>query len=164
MNGLKGVRANGSLPLLSRSTITILVLALCMGLSTATATEDRFAVDLGHEGEIVTGSGTGYNHGNWYYYTSSDWLVQWFFNDKPDRDLKKVITVDLSIDVLDSTANGTVEVAVNYTSLDWPDSQTEPPLPARVANPNDERRYILRQTIVQRADVRGAGHQHEFRD
>lgn len=148
MNGLK--------ELFSGSTAAILVLTLCVGLSTATATEDRFAVDLGPDGEIVSGSGTGYSYGNWYYYPNTDWLVQWFFNDKPDRDLKKVVTVDLSVDVLNSTANGTLEVAVNYTSLDWLATQTEPPLPARCTNPNDERRYILRQTITPRCDVRGA--------
>jgi hypothetical protein len=148
MNGLK--------ELFGRSTAAMLVLTLCVGLSTATATEDRFAVDLGPNGEIVTGSGTGYSHGNWYYYPNTDWLVQWFFDDKPDRDLKKVITVDLSVDVLNSTANGTLEVAVNYTSLDWLATQTEPPLPARVTNLTDERRYILRQTITPRSDVRGA--------
>jgi len=156
MNGLKGVWANDSVSLLSRSAVAILVMTLGMGLSTATATQDQFAVDIGDEGQILTGSGTGFNHGNWYYYSSSDWLVQWFFNDKPERDLKKVITVDLSIDVLDPTANGTVEVAVNYTSLDWPEALNEPPLPPRVANPDDERRYILRQTIVQRTDIRGS--------
>jgi hypothetical protein len=156
MNGLKDVRANGYSPLLSKSMVAVLVLALCMGLSTAGAGQDQFAVDLGENGEIADGSGTGYNHGSWYYYPNTDWLAQWFFNDKPDRDLKKVITVDLSVDVLDPTSSGSIEVAVNWTSLDWPSTQTQPPLPTRVTNPNDERLYILRQTIVPRSAVRGA--------
>ena len=45
---------------------------------------------------------------------------------------------------------------MNWTSLDWPATQTEPPLPARVANPDHERLYILRQTIIPRTTVRRA--------
>lgn len=156
MNGLKGVWTNSGLSLLSKSMVAVLVLVLCAGLGTAAATEDQFAVDIGFEGEIVSGSGTGYNHGEWYYYPNSDWLVQWFFNGQPDEDLKKVITVDLSLEPLNSAVNGTVEVAVNYTTLAWPAAQTEPPVPARVTALSDEQRYITRQTIVQRSTVRGA--------
>ncbi len=148
MSGLKEV--------LSRSTVAGLLLVLCVGLGTASAAQDQFAVNIGQAGEIVDGTGTGYNHGSWYYYPNTDWSAQWFFNDKPDRDLKKIITVDVSLDLLDSTQSGTVEIAVNWTSLDWPAAQTEPPLPARVANPDHERLYILRQTILPRTTVRGA--------
>ncbi|MBN1508582.1 MAG: LamG domain-containing protein [Sedimentisphaerales bacterium] len=148
MNGLK--------ELFSRSMVIVVALALCVGLGTAGAVEDQFSADLGYSGEIVRGSGTGYNHGSWYYYPNSDWLAQWFYNDRPNADLKKVITVDLTVDVLNQAANGTLEVAVNWTSLDWPGTQGEPPLPARVTSPTDETRYILRQTIIQRTDVRGA--------
>jgi hypothetical protein len=83
-------------------------------------------------------------------------LAQWFFNGQPNRDLKKAITVDVSVDLLDPANSGSIEIAVNWTSLDWPATQTEPPLPARVANPDSERRYILRQTILPRTAVRGA--------
>jgi hypothetical protein len=141
--------------LVGRSAIVI-ALTLCAGLSTADAVEDQFTVELGQLGELVSGWGSGFDNGSWHYYPNTDWLAQWFFNNKPNPDLKKLITVDLSLDVLDPSASGTIEVAVNWTTLDWPSTQQTPPLPANVPTLTQEHRYIDREIVVQRTEVRGS--------
>jgi hypothetical protein len=139
----------------SRYAVAVILVAVCGSWHTAAAVEDQLMVQIDRNGELMAGTGTGYDRGAWYYYPFTDWWNQWFYNDAPVRDQRKVITVDLSIQPLNPITSGYVEVAVNWTTLDWPADWGAPPLPEDLQSEDEENRYIQRRAIIARTEVRG---------
>jgi len=85
---------------LSGRVAAVALMTLLAGWGTAGGAQDQFSVELGRGGDLVRGSGAGFNHGSWYYYSGSDWWTQWFFNGAVDPTKKKVVEVDLTVTVL----------------------------------------------------------------
>jgi hypothetical protein len=155
MNGLKKREPKRRAPRLGTPVVAIVTLiTLFVGLGSASAVQDQFTVDLGGSGEILGGTGTGFNHGTWYYYPSTDQLVQWFFNGPIDRNRKKVIDVDVTARLRDvKLGTGWIEVSVNWTKLTWPEDQDGPPLPDP-KSPDLAQQYIEDRVVIQRTEIR----------
>jgi len=137
--------------------VTAAVLILIAGVGSALAVEDLFSVDIDAKGEAIAGDGSGFEEGAWYYYPNTDWWNQWFFNGEYDSALRKVVQVDLTFRVLDPTSAvaSTVEVAVNWTTGDWPSDMDNPvpPLPTDIKSPSHEEQLIERHIIVPQREI-----------
>jgi hypothetical protein len=119
------------------------VLAFMTAPVLASPTKDNFSITLSGPNYYEGGSGSGYDNGSWYYYENTDWYNQWFYDDPPDPDRYKVITFDIDVSGL-----GNVEIAINWSTLDYPESGSDgsPPLPP--LTPDEESDYIVRDVIL----------------
>jgi hypothetical protein len=88
---------------------------------------DSFTVTL-YDGQVTEGAGTGYGYGQWYYYEWEQWWNQWWYDHPFSYDRKKVVMLHLDVFPL-TGSNGTIEVAVNWATPDWPIASPTPPLP-----------------------------------
>ncbi len=147
---------NGRKNLCTRQRMIVAILILFMGSGSALAVEDQFMADIDAAGQVIAADGTGFGKGLWYYYPQTDWWNQWFYNGVYDPDMRKVIEVDLTITALDPTSGspGSVEVAVNWTTAEWPSDVDAPPLPADLRSLTHENQLIQRHVIVPRTEVR----------
>ena len=138
-----------------RPAVAVALMILLLGWGSALAVQDTFTVDLGNFGGIIDGGGTGFDGGAWYYYPHSDRLIQWFFNGAINRDAKKIIEVDLTLNVLEPKlgSSGYVEVFVHWTKLSWPEDQDGPPLPGG-KNADQEMNQIHTRSILDRTQIR----------
>jgi hypothetical protein len=131
----------------------IVILTFSAAQVLAGPTTDTFSVTLTNGNQFVDGSGSGYDDGlgmqdptgaptPWYYYPNTSWYNQWFYDDPPDPTRWKVITLDLDI-----TGLGNVAIAINWSTLAWPESGPggSPPLPPLTVEEEDN--YISRYTI-----------------
>lgn len=119
------------------------VLAFMTAPVLASPTKDNFSITLSGPNYYEGGSGSGYDNGSWYYYENTDWYNQWFYDDPPDPDRYKVITFDIDVSGL-----GNVEIAINWSTLDYPESGSDgsPPLPP--LTDMEESKYIVRDVIL----------------
>ena len=127
--------------LLLFSTAVVLVFLATPAL--ADPTVDTFSVTLDGNNEFVSGSGSGYDNGAWFYYPNTKWHNQWFYDDPPDPDRWKVITYD--IDIVGDPAS--LLIALNWSTLAYPATGPNgaPPLPP--LTPEQENNLIVRQVI-----------------
>jgi len=122
----------------------------------AAPTVDTFSVTLIDNNQFFSGHGSGYNDGNgekgtpWYYYENTDWWNQWFYDDPPDPTRWKEITYDISINSA-SLSNPRVTIALNWSTLAYPESGPDgpPPLPVLFDSPYEwlEDVFIVREVI-----------------
>jgi hypothetical protein len=108
----------------------------------AQAHHEGFTGIIGPGNVLIGGGGSGWNNGEWINYPQTNWWNQWFYDDPPDPKRYKVIDYTLS---LDPQAPGTVtflDIAINWSTLDFPISGPDgaPPMP-------DQERYIERGVI-----------------
>ena len=140
----------------TRYAVAVAVLTLIIGLGSTWAVEDQFSVEFDTKGDALAGDGTGYD-GAWYYYPNTDWWSQWFYCGEYDAMGSTVVEVDLMFRVLDSAASdtGTVEVALNWTTDEWPSDMDvpAPPLPEDIKNLSQEERIIARHTVVRSREI-----------
>ncbi|MBN1256815.1 MAG: PEP-CTERM sorting domain-containing protein [Planctomycetes bacterium] len=90
---------------------------------------DTFYIQLGPDGEIVQGGGTGYPDGTgaWYTYPS-EWINQWFYNGPFDPLRWKKIWGTIVIDP--TAADSTVDIVINWATPLWQSMGIAgPPLP-----------------------------------
>jgi hypothetical protein len=128
------------------SAVVILIFSAVPAL--AGPTTDDFSITLTYDNQFVSGSGSGYNDGTgvqgtpWYYYPNTNWYNQWFYDDPPDPDRLKEIHLDLDI-----TGLGLVTIAVNWSTMDFPESGPSgaPPIPPLTVD--EENNYIYRHVI-----------------
>jgi hypothetical protein len=66
---------------------------LMLAAGAAWAVEDGYQVEIGEQGQFVSGQGTGYGQGTWYLYRVTNWWNQWFYNAPYNPDRKKIIEV-----------------------------------------------------------------------
>jgi len=144
-----------------QATFTKVVLAasiwmLGFGVSLAGAVSDQFTVELDETGQVVAGQGSGYARGTWYYYPNTDWWAQWFYNGDYDPRGSKTVSVDVRVSVLDPTSSTSshVEVALNWTTAEWPWKAEEPPLPQDIRSLSHEGQLIQRRIMVSRMEIR----------
>ena len=93
---------------------------------------------------VVVGGGTGYDNGKFYEYESG-WWNQWFYNDPPDPMRWKWITYDIDLQPFDASTGAVVEVAINWSTLAWPEE--DPPVPPVGIALQEEDLYIVREVI-----------------
>ncbi len=109
--------------------------------SLVSATEDTFSVTVNANGAVVQGGGSGYEGGKWYYYSKTRWWNQWFYDGPLDLNGKKTVEYSFHIRPLTASAGATPEVAINWSSKQWPSGTQSPPIAA-----SDEQ-FIVRQTV-----------------
>jgi hypothetical protein len=113
--------------------------------------DDSFWVQIGEDGALIAGGGTGYNEGTWYVYPSG-WINEWFY-DHPFNPLRgKDIWVEFDWRPLDPTIPADVIVVVNWSTPAWSDlgyGETLPPLPGEVGDAEDDYivRYVIREIL-----------------
>ena len=136
-----------------RKTLTISVIALLLAGSVAWAVgpkHDTFSVTLYGDNWLFEGDGTGWSPaggpGEWIHYdqVQPDWWNQWFYNDPPDGTRWKEISYDISIDAFvgDGFSDTFVEVALNWSTVDFPETGPggPPPMP-------EQEQFIERHVI-----------------
>jgi hypothetical protein len=135
-------------------TVAAALMVLVTGWSLASAAEEQFALDLGKNGRMIRGTGTGFHDGAWYRYPETGHWVQWFYDGDPSLSDKKVVEVDLTVQALEPGmgVRANVEVAVNWTRASWPKDQNTPPLP-NTKDPGPAPQYIRETVIVPRTVV-----------
>ena len=116
---------------LFRGVLVILVIAVLVASAAAQPKNDTFWVELGPDNSVIAGGGTGWSatggDGQWIYYPDTDWWNEWFYDDPPDWNRKKVITYDLTI-VSGPTPGSKVDVALNWSNMDFqPTGEGGPP-------------------------------------
>ena len=99
------------------------------------------------EDGLVTGGGTGYEGGTWYYYDLYGWYNQWFYDHPYSSSHLK--NIDLHLDVVngDPSASPKLEVVINWAIPGlWPPGEPTPPLPGMYP-PEDEDFVIARELV-----------------
>ena len=132
-------------------TAVVLVFALATSVW-AQPKQDDFWIELDPDNTLRGGGGSGWNGGEWIFYPDApegDWWNQWFYDDPPDPTRWKEITYDIDI-----TGQGFITVAINWSTLLFPETGTggPPPLPY-LFDPTGggwiEDDYIFREVIFE---------------
>ena len=77
----------------------------------------------------VAGEGSGWDGGRFIEYPMGgdpSWWNQWFYNDPPDENRWKWI--DLHMDLTSDGPSDVIEVAINWSTMGYPENPNEPPL------------------------------------
>ena len=121
-----------------------LALAALMTFAAAPASADLkegvFNITL-DAGGLFTGTGDGYTTGGdppgpWFEYPSG-WINQWWYDDPPDPDRWKEVTVTFNYQLLDPLNNGGADIAINYSTLEFPESGPDGEAPMYNEDPGD---------------------------
>ncbi len=130
----------------------------------AAPTVDTFIISLDGSNGFLFGGGSGFDDDTgveetpWYYYENTDWYNQWFYDDPPDITRWKEITYE--IDIYSIGGPATVTIAINWSTLAFPESGPppvgSPPLPGPTLDPATEQLWIERELIFDE-EVDGIG-------
>ena len=126
--------------------VSLMLAGLCVAPVSAEVKHDTFNGVWVGDNEFNGGGGTGWNSGEWIYYDQTDWWNQWFYNDPPDPTRWKEITYDIGVSAMPDMAAidswGTVDIALNWSTVDFPETGPvgPPPMPT-------EEQYIERAII-----------------
>jgi len=100
--------------------------------------EDSFYGEFEGWNDYVAGSGggTGWNNGEWIFYSETDWWNQWFYNDPLDMTRWKLIEYDIWVDPTlpeGQPIPGFVDVVLNWSTPDYPPTgpDGDPPMPTQ---------------------------------
>ena len=130
----------------------LLLLFVCVSAHLYAVT-DVFFVRVDSTGQVIGGSGSGYNAGEWYYYPDSNWWNEWFNNEPFILNNMKKIQVELLVQPLDPGLPASVEIAYNWSTVDWwAQGIPEPPLPG-LFDPALEDLYIQRHIFYANPDL-----------
>ena len=110
----------------------------------AMAVVDEFHVEIGNDNVLISGGGSGYANGTWYYYQNTMWWNEWFYNAPFDPDRWKEI--DVGFNISPTGADSWAVVTINWSTPEWSVlGNDHPPLPENVAQfPWLEYKYIAR--------------------
>jgi len=123
--------------------ITLGLLAALTTMAAAQPKTDSFFAELEGANQLTTGGGSGWNAGEWIYYdqTIPEWWNQWFYDDPPRQDRWKEISYDIFVDPMPielvpgappwAVPVGNIEVALNWSTMDYPETGPggQPPMP-----------------------------------
>ncbi len=129
----------------------LLIVAVLLMASTAMATLDEFSATFKGHNNLVEGSGSGWNGGEWIYYGQTDWWNQWFYDDPPSSDRWKHIEYDILIDIpLAGVVNRhiSIDVALNWSNMDFPESGPEGTPPMSYQEDFIEREIVFSQENI----------------
>ncbi|MBN2023073.1 MAG: PEP-CTERM sorting domain-containing protein [Pirellulales bacterium] len=118
------------------------VLVLVASVNAGPIRVDNFTATMTPDG-VVTGEGTGWDNGRFVRYESG-WYNQWFYNDPPRRDRWKWITYDITVAPVIPDPDRIIEIAINWSTMQWPENPTLPPVDVSLA---EEDMYIVRYPI-----------------
>ena len=125
--------------------VLVLLAAFALAGVSAQAKEDEFVVAVGARNELLSGAGSGYNGGQWYFY-GSGWHSQWFDNGASDAGRKTVIALYLSVEPLDQTLPCRIIITYGWSTPQWSAlGRDTPPLPGAAP----EGTYIQRHVAFQ---------------
>ena len=137
--------------------VAAVLLAFIATPAFAAPTVDNFSIELEQSNNFITGGGSGFDDGTgadgtpWYFYENTDWYNQWFYDDPPDPTRWKEITYDISIDSVHAHGLQRVTIALNWSTLAYPESGPDgpPPLPGLFESPHEwlEDVFIVREVI-----------------
>ena len=129
----------------------IIALIFFIGLPSVMAVTDTFYVEMGSNNDLISGGGSGYENGTWYYYPNTEWWNQWFYNAPFDPDRWKVI--DISFNIETTGLGSAAVVAYNWSTPEWSAlGLNRPPLPEDVPTPELEEKYIERHIFLIESD------------
>lgn len=107
---------------------------------------DCYDIELGPNGEMLVGGGTGYENGTWYLYETG-WINEWFFNGPFDPERYKHIEGCVQINPIG--VDYAVDFVINWATPEWHLDRPgwpAPPLPWDFP-PEMEELYIGRELI-----------------
>ncbi len=118
-----------------------LVVVLAMsGMAAAALHHDEFNAVIDSQGN-VTGGGTGFDGGQWYYYPNTDWWNQWFYDDPP-MPFPWYKEINWSACIVGTSPDAFIEIAINWSTLAYPENPAMPPL-----DPVLEDEWIVREVV-----------------
>jgi hypothetical protein len=127
--------------------ISLLLVVFLAVSASATPKHDTFYGEM--VAGMMGGGGTGWSPPGggspWIFYTEAPggiWWNQWFYDDPPDPDRWKVISCDISISVQQESPPQPIDIAINWSTIDFPQTGPDGPPPM----PNQEQ-FIERQMI-----------------
>jgi len=96
---------------------------------------------------VVEGSGSGWDNGRFVYYPESGWWNEWFYNDPPSPDRWKWIDYDIMVNP--ASPGGVIEIAINWSTMAWPETGPVGPPPGGITPLTlaEEGLYIVRETV-----------------
>ena len=113
------------------------------------AEEDTFMVQMDAQGMVIEGGGSGYGEGEWYFYPYTEWWNQWFYNGPLELEGKKQIQLRATLSGDYAGAAAYAEIAINWSTDQWPAGSDKPPLPEDMTGPSYENKMIQRQVIFE---------------
>jgi hypothetical protein len=138
--------------------VTILMVALLASPTVADVKHDTFEVMVNENNILLGGDGSGWAGGTgippmWFEYQNTQWWNQWFYDDPPDPTRWKVISYSIDVsgevdDIIEPVSEWMdYSIAINWTSLDFPESGPGGPPPIPPLTQADEDLYIIRNVI-----------------
>jgi hypothetical protein len=135
--------------MLTKATFTIwssIALVACLGgFALGAPLSDYFEAEIQHgRNALVPITSTAFNGGEWFEYpqpVGPSWWNQWFLNGGQWIEYDMILVAPPAPP--GSQPFPSVEVAINWSTPEWTDSQL-PPIPGSVPNPDD---FIVRQQI-----------------
>lgn len=128
--------------------ISLLLVVFLAVSASATPKHDTFWGDV--VAGMVGGGGTGWGQygtsGQWFFYGEPYGWAQWFYDDPPDPTRWKEISWDISINVQQESPSQPIDIGINWTNLDFPQTSPDGPPPAFTFYPNNEQ-FIERHII-----------------
>jgi len=110
----------------------VVLLAIATAPAAAQPIVDNFFVTVNWDEELVTGGGSGYNGGEWYYYPQTYWWNEWFYDHPYDPNRWKQIHIEFDAAPWDPGQDLWLDFAVNWSTPAWnlvPGHETTPPIP-----------------------------------
>ncbi|MBN1391893.1 MAG: hypothetical protein JW947_03715 [Sedimentisphaerales bacterium] len=142
---------------MKRLIVTILMAAFFALPSVADVKHDTFEAMVNENNILLGGDGSGWNGGQqlppmWFEYQNTGWWNQWFYDDPPDptrwKELSYGIDGYASVDdTLSIDEWMEYSIAINWTSLDFPESRPGGPPPIPPLTQVEEDLYITRNVI-----------------
>lgn len=102
-----------------------------------------YRIVLDDNGNFDTGQGDGYGGGTWYYYPTSGYYRQWFYNDPYDPDREGYLYYRVFITANDYSKSVTFDVRFNWATPAWSEQGLgHPPLPGDCPTADLEDEYM----------------------
>ena len=137
----------------STKLVCLFVVAAFAVAASAEVRHDEFFVNVNGENIVTDGGGTGWSAtgggpaGEWIYYDQTDWWNQWFYNDPPDPNRWTWIHYEMMAAPMSPGGFPLLEVALNWSTVDFPATGPAGPPPMPFDEPWIERQVVFSDII-----------------